>query len=200
MARKHKKGIISGLTLIQKAMRTIFILFFWVVLAGCSPSWDTVTSVEGGYSIKMPSLFIVHKRLPVETALGSVDYQLVGSDPTRFKKFWPFWSGHGLYVVAHADLPFKTYPEEAIRRLFDNERDRLYAEAKRADKKGPSLTKIILYKPILYGVYPGREVSIRLSDTRTSHSRMYFVEGRFYILHGMGKNLDTFFNSFKLLT
>ncbi len=148
----------------------------------------------------MPSLFIVEQMLPVKTALGSVNYQLVGSDPTRFKKFWPFWSGHGPYVVAHADLPFKKYSEDAIRRLFDHERDRLYAEAKRTDKKGPSLTKIILDKPILFGVYPGREVNITFSDARTSHTRMYFVEGRFYILYGMGKNLDTFFNSFNLLS
>jgi hypothetical protein len=58
----------------------------------------------------------------------------------------------------------------------------------------------ILDKPILFGGYPGREVSITFSDARTSHTRMYFVEGRFYILYGMGKNLDTFFNSFNLLT
>ena len=146
----------------------------------------------------MPSLFIVEQMLPVKTALGSVNYQLVGPDPTRFKKFWPFWSGHGPYVVAHADLPFKKYSEDAIRRLFDHERDRLYAEAKRADKKGSSLTKITLDKPILFGGYPGREVSITFSDARTSHTRMYFVKGRFYILYGMGKNLDTFFNSFNL--
>ncbi|CAB1058583.1 hypothetical protein D1BOALGB6SA_3339 [Olavius sp. associated proteobacterium Delta 1] len=181
-------------------MRAAYILAVFVIFAGCSPPWDTVTSVEGGYSIEMPSLFIVEQLLPVTTAFGSVNYQLVGSDPTRFKKFWPFWSGHGPYVVAHADLPLKKYSEDAIRRLFDNERDRLYAEAKRADKKEPGLTKIILDKPILFGVYPGREVSITFSDARTSHTRMYFVEGRFYILYGMGKNLDTFFNSFNLLS
>jgi hypothetical protein len=124
----------------------------------------------------------------------------VGSDPTRIKKFWPFWSQHGPYVVAHADLPFKKYTEDAISRLFDLERDRLYAEAIRADKKRSSPTKIILDKPILFGVYPGREVSIEFSDARTSHTRMYFVKGRFYILYGIGKNLDTFFNSFNLLT
>jgi hypothetical protein len=181
-------------------MRTTFILSFLVFLVGCSPPWDTVTSEEGGYSIEMPSLFIVEQMLPVKTALGSVNYQLVGSDPTRIKKFWPFWSSHGPYVVAHADLPFKKYSEDAIRRLFDHERDRLYGEAKRADKKGPSLAKIILDKPILFRIYPGREVSITFSDARTSHTRMYFVEGRFYILYGMGKNVDTFFNSFNLLT
>jgi hypothetical protein len=156
--------------------------------------------VEGGYSIEMPSLFIVEQMLPVKTALGSVNYQVVGSDPTRIKKFWPFWSGHGPYVVAHADLPFKKYSEDAISRLFDIERDRLYAEASRAGKNGSSLPKIILDKPILFGVYPGREVSIKFSDAMTSHTRMYFVKGRSYILYGMGKNLDTFFNSFNLLT
>jgi hypothetical protein len=35
---------------------------------------------------------------------------------------------------------------------------------------------------------------------RTSHARMYFVEGRFYVLFGMGEKLDAFFDSFKLLS
>ena len=180
-------------------MRTAYILAAFLILAGCAPSWDAVTSVEGGYAIEMPTLFIVERILPVKTALGSANYQLVGSDPTRFKKFWPFWSGHGPYVVAHADLPFKNYSEDAIRQLFNNERDRLFAEAKRADKKSSSLTKIILDEPILLGAHPGRKVSIEFSDARSSHTRMYFVDGRFYVLYGMGKNLDSFFNSFKLL-
>ena len=181
-------------------MRTAFILTVIAILAGCSPPWDTVTSKEGGYSIDMPSFFVVERTLPVKTALGPVNYRLVGSDPTRFKKFWPFWSGYGPYVAAHADLPFKNYAEEEIRRLFDHERNRLFAEAKRADKKGPNHTKVIHDKPIFFGDYPGREVTITFSDARTSHTKMFFVEGRFYILYGMGKKLDTFFNSFRRLT
>lgn len=182
-----------------KLMRKALILSFLVFLVGCSPPWDTVTSDEGGYSIKMPSLFVVEQMLPVKSALGSVNYRLVGSDPTRFKKFWPFWSGHGPYVVAHVDFPPGGYSEDAIRQLFDHERDRLIGEAKRSDKEGADLIRVILDKPISFRGHPGREVSIMLSDDRTSHTRMYFVEGRFYILYGMGKNLDTFFNSFNLL-
>ena len=181
-------------------MRSACILAVFVVLAGCSPPWDTVTSQEGGYSIDLPSFFVVEKTLPVKTALGSVNYQLLGSDPTRFKKIWPFWSGYGPYVAAHADLPFKKYSEDEIRRLFNHERDRLYTEAKRADKNRPNHTKITVDKKILYGVYPSREVSITFSDARTSHARMFFVKGRFYILYGMGKKLNIFFNSFKLKT
>jgi hypothetical protein len=180
-------------------MRKAFILSFLVFLVGCTPPWGTVTSDEGGYSIKMPSLFVVEQTLQVKTALGSLDYRLVGSYPTRFKKFWPFWSGHGPYVVAHVDLPSKGYSEEAIRRFFDHERDRLLGEAKRSDKEGSGFTRITLDKPISFRGHPGREVSIMFSDDKTSHTRMYFVEGRFYILYGMGKNLDTFFNSFSLL-
>ena len=181
-------------------MQKAYILTLFIVLAGCSPPWDTFTSVEGAYSIEMPSLFIVEQTLPVKTAVGSLNYQLVGSDPTRFKKFWPFWSGHGPYVVAHVDLPVEKYSEDTNVRLFDHERDRLYAEAKRVDKKGASLTRIIRDKKILFGIYHGREIIIKFSDARTSHARMYLIEGRFYLLYGMGKNLDTFFNSFKLLT
>jgi hypothetical protein len=147
----------------------------------------------------MPSLFVVEQMLPVKTALGSANYRLVGSDPTRFKKFWPFWSGYGPYVVAHVDLPHRGYSEDAIRRLFNHERDRLLDEAKRSNKKGSALTIIALDKPILFRGHPGREVSIKFSGEKTSHTRMYFVEGRFYILYGMGKNLDAFFNSFTLL-
>jgi len=29
---------------------------------------------------------------------------------------------------------------------------------------------------------------------------MYFVEGRFFILYGVGKNLDTFFDSYTTLS
>lgn len=169
------------------------------MLVGCSPPWDTVTSIEGGYSIKMPSLFVVERTLPVKTALGSVNYQLVGSDPTRFKKFWPFWSGHGPYVVAHADFLRIRYSEDAINRLFNHERDRLFDEAKKSNKKGSAPTGITLDKPILFQGHPGREVSIMISDKKTSHTRMYFVEGRFYILYSSGKNLNTFFNSFTLI-
>jgi|GEM_PF-4463324 len=180
-------------------MRTAFILSFLVILVGCSPSWDTVTSIEGGYSIKMPFHFVVEQILPVKTPLGSVNYRLVGSDPTRFKNFWPFWSGHGPYVVTHADFPPKKYSKEAIRRLFDNERDRIFGQVKRSDKEGSRLTQITLDKPISFQGHLGREVSIMFSDDRTSHARMYFVEGRFYILYGMGKNLETFFSSFTIL-
>ena len=147
----------------------------------------------------MPSLFVVEQILPVKTALGSVDYWLVASDPTRFKKFWPFWSNHGPYVVAHADLPPNEYSKEAIRRLFDHERDRLLDEAKKSDKEESGASKVTLDKPISFRDHPGREVSIMFSDDRTSHTKMYFVEGRFYVLYGTGKNLDTFFNSFTLL-
>ncbi len=163
-------------------MQKAYILILFIILAGCSPPWNTFTSVEGAYSIEMPSLFIVEQTLPVNTAVGSLNYQLVDSDPTRFKKFWPFWSDDGPYVVAHVDLPFEKYSEDTISRLFEHERHRLYAEAKRVDKKGANLTKIIRDKKILFGVYRGREVIIRLSDARTSQARMYFIEGRFYIL------------------
>ena len=179
-------------------IRKAFIFSFLILLVGCSPSWDTVTSTEGGYSVKMPSNFVVEQILPVKTPLGSVNYRLVGADPTRFKNFWPFWSSHGPYVVTHADFPPKKYSDDTIRRLFDHERDRLFGLAKRFDKEGSGLSKLTLDKPISFQGHPGREVSIMFSDDRTSHSRMYFVEGRFYILYGMGKNLDTFFNSFTL--
>jgi hypothetical protein len=184
--------------LIRNLIRKALILSVWIFLVGCGPPWDTVTSVEGGYSIKMPSLFVVEQVLPVNTALGSLNYRLVGSDPTRFRKFWPFWSGHGPYVVAHADLPPKRYSQEDVNRLFDHERDRILGEAKRVDKEGSGLAQIILDKPISFRGHPGREVRIMFSDDKTSHTRMYFVGGRCYILYGVGKNLDTFFDSFTL--
>jgi hypothetical protein len=174
-------------------------LSFWLFLLGCSPPWGTVTSVEGGYSIKMPSFIVVEQMLPVKTALGPLDYWLVGSDPTRFKKFWPFWSDHGPYAVAHADLPPQGYSQQDVHRLFDHERDRLLDQAKGSDKEGADLTQITLDKPISFRGHPGREVGILFSDARTSHARMYLVEGRFYVLYGMGKDVDTFFNSFTLL-
>ena len=183
----------------RRLLRIAFIHSLWVFLLGCSPPWRTVTSVEGGYSIRMPSLFVVEQMLPVKTALGSFNYRLVSSDPTRFKRFWPFWSSHGPYVVAHVDLPQGEYSEEAIKQLFEHERDRLLVQAKNSNQEGSDLTRITLDEPISFRGHPGREVRILFADARTSHAKMYLVEARFYILYAMGKDLDMFFDSFTLL-
>jgi len=178
LARDHLCDTLSdrmemGVELDETLMRRTFIIFFWISLFGCSPPWDTVTSGEGGFSVKMPSLFVVERLLPVSTPFGSLDYRLLGSDPTRFKKFWPFWSGHGPYVVAYVDLPPNAYSDEDVQRLFEHERNRLLEEAKRADKERSGRTEIILDQPISFRSHPGREVNILLFGGRTSLIRMY---------------------------
>ena len=180
-------------------MRNIFLLSLLLFFVGCGPPWGTVTSEEGKYSIKLPSIFRVKQMLPVKTPLGQVNYHLLGSDPTRVKKIWPFWSSHGPYVVAHVDFEPHTYSQEAIQKLFDHERDRILAQAKSSSQTKPELPGIKLDAPISFQGHPGREVSILLDNNKTSHVRMYFVEKHFYILYGIGKNIETFFSSFTLL-
>lgn len=182
----------------MKTIRTAFILSMLVALTGCSPPVSTVTSAEGGYTVKMPSFFVAEAMLPVKTALGTVNYRLVGSDPTRIKKFWPFWSRHGPYVVAHADFPQIQYSQQDIGRLFDYERERLLGQAQGAGTDVSGRPRITFDNSISLQGHPGREVRIMFSDDRYSQARMYFVEGRFYVLYGVGKNLDDFFNSFTL--
>ena len=147
----------------------------------------------------MPSYFVVERTLSTKTALGIVDYRILGSDPTRFKKFWPFWSAHGPYVAAHADLPHEGFSKNDIQQLFDHERNRLFDQAKRSSKENTTSVQIILDKPITFQGYPGREIKIQLPESRISRARMYLIDRRFYVLYGIGKNLEAFFGSFTLL-
>jgi hypothetical protein len=101
--------------------------------------------------------------------------------------------------VAYVDLPPKAYSDEDVQRLFDHERNRLLEEGRRADKERSGHTKIILDQPISFRGHPGREVELLLFDGQTSHTRMYFVAGRFYVLYARGKNSETFLDSFRLL-
>ena len=180
-------------------MRKLFVFSVLVFLVGCGPPWGTVTSEEGNYSIKLPSIFRAKQMLPVKTPLGQVNYHLLGSDPTRVKKIWPFWSSHGPYVVAHVEFGPEKYSKEAIQKLFDHERDRILAQTKNSSRTKSDLTQIQHDAPISFQGHPGREVSILFGDNKTSHVRMYFIDNRFYILYGIGKNIETFFSSFTLL-
>ena len=147
----------------------------------------------------MPSYFVVERTLSTKTALGTVDYRIMGADPSRFKKFWPFWSAHGPYVAAHADLPPEDFSKDDIQQLFDHERNRLFDQAKRSFKENTSSVQIVLDIPITLQDYPGREIKMQLPKSRISRARMYLIEGRFYVLYGIGKNLEAFFDSFALL-
>lgn len=180
-------------------MKKTFVLAVLLMVSGCSPPWSTVTSVEGNYSIEMPSYFVVERILPIKTALGTVDYRIMGSDPTRFKKFWPFWAAHGPYVAAHAELPPEDFSKDHIQQLFDHERNRLFDQTKRSFKENTTSVQIVHDRPITFQGYPGREVKIQLPKSRISRARMYLIDGRFYVLYGIGKNLEAFFDSFTLL-
>ena len=142
----------------------------------------------------------MERTLPVKTALGTVDYRIMGADPSRFKKFWPFWSAHGPYVAAYADLPPEDFSKNDIQQLFDHERNRLFDQAKRSFKENTASVQIVLDIPITFQGYPGREIKMQLPNSKISRARMYLIDRRFYVLYGIGKNLEAFLDSFTLLS